>query len=362
MQIVGLDPAFWHNRRVFITGHTGFVGGWLALWLTRLGAEVAGYSLAPPTRPSFFEAVRLDEDLCSIIADIRDSDRLSAAMRDFAPEIVFHLAAQPLVRLAHAMPVDTFAVNVTGTANLMQAMRNVPSIAAAVIFTTDKVYDNRERTRGYREYDRLGGREPYGASKACAEMVVDAFRHSYFAGGAGAAALPIATVRAGNIVGGGDWASDRLVPDAIRAFAGARKLRIRRPEAIRPWQHVLDPNRGLLLLAQGLATDHPAWAGGWNLGPAETDSRSVAEVVGEITRLWGAGAEWVDEGARAGDPFEARRLTLGSEKAAENLSWRPLWPFERMLATTVEWYRAHIAGADMRAASLRQIATFEGTN
>lgn len=356
MRTVGVDPAHWRGRRVFVTGHTGFLGGWLCLWLSKMGAEVAGYALDPPTNPSFFDSVGLGRLVRSTIADVRDLSRLKSEIQSFDPQVVIHLAAQALVREAHAAPVETFAVNVMGTAHLMEAMRDTASLEAAVIMTTDKVYDNVEWDWGYREADRLGAREPYGGSKACAELVVDAFRRSYLA------ELGIATVRAGNIVGGGDWAADRLVPDAARAFAKAQPLQIRNPNAVRPWQHVLEPGAGILLLAQRLVDDPAEWSGAWNFGPPEGDSRPVRDVAEALVRLWGSDASWTG-GAEGGDaPYEARLLTLNSMKALSRLGWQPHWSFERTLAATVEWYRRHVDGGDMHKLSIDQITAFEGAN
>ena len=363
MQTVGVDPAFWSGRRVFVTGHTGFMGGWLCLWLTRLGAEVAGYSLSPPTRPSLFEAAGIADGMCSMIADIRDGERLSAALREFAPDVVLHLAAQPLVGQARNAPVETYATNVMGTVNLLNAIRSVPSISAAVIATTDKVYDNREWPWGYRETDRLGGKEPYASSKACTELVTDAFRHSYFSrDGEGMRRLGIATVRAGNIIGGGDWAANRLVPDAVRAFAAGKPLLLRYPKAVRPWQHVLDPLRGYLILAERLSFDADGWEGAWNFGPADDDAHTVSTVAGEMARQWGNGATWVPEPHDGDVPYEAGLLTLNSAKARKMLGWAPLWRLERALAATVEWYKAHLAERDMAELCHRQIAAIQGAN
>ncbi len=360
MQTDGIARSFWNGRRVFVTGHTGFLGGWLCAWLNALGAETAGFALAPPTRPSFFESAGIGDVVHSVIGDIRDAPALTREVCRFDPEIVIHLAAQPLVRRAHADPIETFSTNVMGTANLLQALRDAPSVTAAVIMTTDKVYENQEWLWGYREEDRLGGREPYGCSKACAEHVVDAFRMSYFAD-----ARPrtgIATVRAGNVIGGGDWAEDRLVPDSIRAFNAGETLHIRNPDAIRPWQHVLDPINGILMLAERLSADPDDWQGAWNLGPAEGDFHPVSEVADAMVRLWGDGARWTGGAGNGGAPYEARLLTLNPSKAAIKLGWRRRWPFERALAATVEWYKAHAAGANLHDLSWRQIAAFEGAN
>lgn len=356
MQAVGLDPDHWRSRRVFVTGHSGFLGGWLCLWLTRLGAEVTGYSLSPPTQPSFFESVDLGGLMKSITADIRDGARLKKEIAAASPQTAIHLAAQPLVRKAHEDPVGTFETNVMGTVHLMDALRGAPDLESAVIVTTDKVYDNVEWDWGYRETDPLGAREPYGGSKACTEHTVDAFARTYLSH------IGTATVRAGNIVGGGDWAEDRLVPDAMRAFHDAAPLAIRNPLAVRPWQHVLEPGCGILALAERLAKDPSKWTGPWNFGPAEGDARSVAEVADALVRFWGDDAAWSSAAADGAAPYEARLLTLNSTKALTRLGWRPRWSFERTLAATVEWYRSHGRGNDMRAVSLDQIAAFEGAN
>ena len=360
MQTVGLDREFWSGRRVFVTGHTGFIGGWLCAWLDQLGARTAGYALDPPTEPSFHRVVGLDRDIDGRIADIRDRTTLSAAITEFAPEIVIHLAAQPLVRVAHAEPIETFEINVMGTANLLEALRNVTSTRAAVIMTTDKVYRDDELDRGYREDDILGGREPYGCSKACAEHVVDAYRESYFNGAN--SPLGIATVRAGNVIGGGDWARDRLVPDAVRALTAGRPFEVRNPAAIRPWQHALDPIRGILMLAQRLVESPEHGSGGWNFGPAAADAWPVSRITDAFTRLWGDDAEWRPSDGPTAAPYEAKLLRLDSTKATRDLGWRSQWTIERALSATVEWYRTHFTGGDVRGLTFRQIAAFEGAN
>ena len=352
---IGVNPEFWRGRRVFVTGHSGFFGGWFCLWLTRLGADVTGFSLAPPTRPNFFEAAGMAGRMSSITGDIRRSNLLSAAMKECDPSLVFHLAAQPLVRPAYAAPVDTFSTNVMGTVNVLQAMRHCEALEGAVIFTTDKVYENAEAGARFVEDDRLGGKEPYGASKACAEIVTSAYRASYFDGHA-----PVITVRAGNLVGGGDWSADRLVPDAIRAFSAGAPLRIRNPGAVRPWQHALDPARGLLLLGQRLATgeDLPT---AWNFGPPDASAVTVGELADCLVRIWGNGSQWINE-ADGNAPYEAKLLNLDSSLAAERLGWAPLWSLERALKASVEWYQAFLGRRDMGAFSLSQIATMEGVN
>lgn len=355
----GLNSAFWRDRPVFVTGHTGFMGGWLCTWLARIGAKVHGYALPAPTQPNFHDALRLDATLDSTIADIRDLDRLTQALRASRAEIVFHLAAQPLVRQAHADPVETYAVNVMGTVHLLDAMRRTGTARAAVIVTTDKVYENLEQPRGYREADRLGGREPYGSSKACAEIAVDAFRRSYFIG---ADATAIATVRAGNIIGGGDWATDRLVPDAARAFAAGKRLEIRNPDAVRPWQHVIDPVRGFLLLAERLAeTDSLArerWSSAWNFGPPDSDARPVGWMAERLAHYWGNHAAW--QTVPSSGPHEARLLMLDGAKARKELGWVTQWDADDAIRQTVEWYKLFYDGRDMRDFTESQIASIEG--
>jgi CDP-glucose 4,6-dehydratase len=355
MPAVSVKQQFWRGRRVFVTGHTGFIGGWVCLWLNRLGAQVTGYAIDPPSQPNLYDATRLGNRIPSIYGDIRDLAALSQAVNDAEPEIVLHLAAQPLVRTAFYEPAHTFATNVMGTVNLLEAVRRPDSVQAVVVFTTDKVYDNQEWAWGYRENDRLGGREAYGTSKAAAEMAVMAYRESYLA--VREAPVGVATVRAGNVIGGGDWADERLVPDAIRAFARNKKLWIRSPDAVRPWQHVLDPVRGLLLLAERLHADPATFATAWNLGPAEDSARTVAEVVGALARHWGGGAGWdVDQRSQ---PYEARLLSLNSALAADALGWRGAWDFGEAIARTVDWYRAFYDGADVAALSDKQIAAYD---
>lgn len=353
---------FWRGRKVLVTGHTGFVGGWLSLWLCHLGARVSGYALPSPTRPSFFDTVKLSELITHVIGDVRSPADVQHAVTSDGPQIVFHLAAQPLVRLAHREPVETFGTNVMGTVHVLEALRQAEDLETAVVFTTDKVYRNTGSIWPYRETDMLGGEEPYGASKVCAEWVTASYRRSYFMSSiARKHALPpaIVAMRAGNIIGGGDWALDRLVPDAVRAFAGSEPLVIRHPEAVRPWQHVLEAVRGLLILAERSVADRRLGdMEGWNFGPPERDSRPVADLANLMVRHWGGSASWRDGGD--GSVPEATTLLLASQKARRNLGWETHWSLEQNVATTIAWYKAHLAGEDMRLFSLRQIDDYSG--
>lgn len=342
------DPGFWRGRRVFLTGHSGFVGGWTAFWLARLGAQVTGYALPPPTDPSFSSAVSLGDAITAIEGDVRDTVALEKALRQAAPEIVLHLAAQPLVREAFRHPADTFAVNVMGTVNTLEAARHSPGVRSVVVFTTDKVYRNQETGQAYLESDELGGDEPYSASKSAAELVAEAYRNRYFRGSAG-----LVTVRAGNIIGGGDWAAERLVPDAIRAFAAGEPLVIRRPDAVRPWQHVIDAVRGLLVLTERLHQTPEQISGGWNLGPPQESAVPVRQVVTKLVAAWGGDAAWK---AEVTDNIpEAGLLMLDSTKATTRLGWRNAWSIDQALQASVAWYKAAAGSADMAAESARQI-------
>jgi CDP-glucose 4,6-dehydratase len=351
---LGMTPQFWRGRRVFITGHTGFKGAWLALWLHRLGAEVTGYALAPAA-DSVFSRARVADLVCHVAGDVRDGAALAAAMRRAQPEIVLHLAAQALVRESYRQPVETYAVNVMGTVHLLDAIRETPSVRGVIVVTSDKCYENREWDWGYRESDRLGGRDPYSNSKGCAELVTAAWRGSFFAG---ARAPLVATARAGNVIGGGDICADRLVPDALAAFARGTPLELRYPDAVRPWQFVLEPLRGYLMLAERLHRGDATCATGWNFGPAEADCRPVREVAERLAALWGPGASVKRASAPA--DHEATFLRLDCARAHTLLGWRPRVPLERGLAMTVDWQRAAARGDDMRACSLAQIDAYAG--
>ncbi len=352
-----MDPNFWKSRKVFLTGHTGFKGSWLALWLLSMGADVCGYALDPPTVPNLYRLLVLDRQLQSIHGDIRDLAALESALRDFAPEVVIHLAAQPLVRLSYQSPVETYAVNVLGTVHLLDAIRRTPSVRAVVVVTSDKCYENQEWHWPYREHEPMGGHDPYSSSKGCAELVTAAYRRSFFEPGRHSQhQVAVASARAGNVIGGGDWALDRLVPDIVRAFAAGEPVIIRNPDAVRPWQHVLDPLAGYLELAQRLITDGAAFAEAWNFGPTECDARPVRHVVSEMAHLWGDGANW-----RCTEPehlHEANLLRLDSSKARARLGWSPRWTLAETLANTVAWYKAFYCCQDVRACSLNQIQSF----
>jgi CDP-glucose 4,6-dehydratase len=348
----------WRGRRVFLTGHTGFKGSWLSLWLQALGAEVTGYALAPPTRPSLFELARVGEGMRSVIADVRDTGSLVRAMRDVRPEVVLHMAAQPLVRASYRDPVETYSVNVMGTVHLLEAVRATPDVRAVVCVTSDKCYANRGATRPFRETDAMGGDDPYSSSKGCAELVCAAYRHS-FLGATGAGGTPrvaLATARAGNVIGGGDWAEERLVPDAIRAFERGQEVSVRRPDAVRPWQHVLEPLRGYLLLAERLLADGAAFSDGWNFGPLPEDARTVRWVVDQLASRWGDGAGW--KGDPGPHPEEAGWLALDISRARARLGWEPRLSLPEALDLVVDWHRLHRQGADMRASTLAQIAGY----
>ena len=349
------NQDFWQGRRVLVTGHTGFKGSWLALWLQGRGAEVTGYALEPPTQPSLFEQARVEEGMTSVIADVRDAARLQEVLHAHQPEVVFHLAAQPLVRYAYEHPLETYATNVMGTAHLLEAARHTDSVRGVVVVTSDKCYENREWAWGYREDEAMGGHDPYSSSKGCAELIVSAYRRSYFSDGG--AVVAVASARAGNVIGGGDWAADRLVPDVMRAFLDGRAVRIRSPHAIRPWQHVLESLSGYLLLAERLCTQSGrTWAEGWNFGPAEGDARPVGWVVEHLAEHWGEGAEWIDDSA-ADHPHEAHYLKLDASKARARLGWRPRLPLPEALRWTVAWYRDQ--DEDPRRRTLKQIRRYE---
>lgn len=348
----------WKAKRVLVTGHTGFKGSWMSLWLGQLGCEVCGYSLEPPTHPSLFEDAQVAAGIRSEIGDIRDLERMQAIFDSFRPEVVFHMAAQPLVRASYADPVGTYSTNVLGTVNVLEAIRNCGSVRAGVVITTDKCYENREWVWGYRESDTLGGYDPYSNSKACAELVVSAYRNSFFpAAEYSRHGVALASVRAGNVIGGGDWAEDRLVPDIMRAFSAGHPVYIRNPHSTRPWQHVLEPLRGYLRVAERLLETGAADGEAWNFGPDPSDAKPVEWIVARLAKEWGEGASW--ELDQALQPHEADKLQLDWSKAAARLGWRPAMPLAEALKLTAEWYRARREGKSMREFTESQIRYYE---
>ena len=345
-----VKSATWQGRRVLVTGHTGFKGGWLALWLHQLGAEVTGFAL-PATSPSLFEHARLAEIITHVEGDIRDPAAFEHAIAEARPELIFHLAAQPLVRASYANPVATYATNVMGTVHLLDACRRIDSVRAIVCVTSDKCYENREWVWPYRESDPMGGHDPYSSSKGAAELAIASFRRSYFANGP-----LVASVRAGNVIGGGDWAADRLVPDIVRAMLASKRPQIRNPQAIRPWQHVLDALSGYLLIGQRLLDGEDAVASAWNFGPTEDDARPVAWVADQLLDAWGAQG-W--DSPDLAQPHEANLLKLDCSKARSLLGWAPRLPLERALGLVADWHKAVAAGTDARATSVGQIQDYE---
>jgi CDP-glucose 4,6-dehydratase len=353
-----MTPSFWRGKRVFLTGHTGFKGSWLSLWLQQLGAELTGYSLQPPTQPSLFDKAVVGREMRSIIGDIRDSVKLISAVREVAPHIVIHMAAQPLVRRSYADPVETYTTNVMGTVHLLEAVRQCNSVRAVVNVTTDKCYENREWLWPYRENEAMGGYDPYSSSKGCAELVTAAYRNSYFNTNDFAQhQVALASARAGNVIGGGDWAQDRLVPDIMAAFARNEPVLIRNPHAVRPWQHVLEPLRGYLMLAERLFIDGSSYAEAFNFGPREDDVQSVDWIVRQLAVEWSDSAMWRVDGAN--HPHEASMLRLDISKALHQLAWRPVLDLNAGLQLTVNWIRADIDGQDMHAYTVAQINDYQ---
>jgi CDP-glucose 4,6-dehydratase len=350
MENLVIDPAFWRGRRVFLTGHTGFKGAWTALLLRKLGSEIFTFALPPENNDQLFVGAGVSCDVHHCIGDVRDLSALRQAIGEARPEIVIHMAAQSLVRLSYQQPVETYSTNVMGTVHLLEAVRSVSCVRAVVVVTSDKCYENRDWVWGYRETDRLGGHDPYSNSKGCAELVTGAFRSSFFQH---KGAPGIATARAGNVIGGGDWAQDRLVPDIMRAFIAGKPVRIRYPHAVRPWQHVLDPVIAYLVLAERLFSGGIDFAGAWNFGPPAASEVSVQAVVEKLVECWGDTARWeIDEGFR---PHEAAYLSLDCAKAAARLHWRPAIDLDDALTLTVEWYRTFQNKGDMRELSHDQV-------
>ena len=349
--VVGkVNPQFWKGKRVFVTGHTGFKGSWLSLWLQLMGAEVKGFSLAPPTQPALFEVAKVGNNMQTEIGDIRNLQQLSQSIRAFNPDVLLHLAAQPLVRLSYKEPVDTYSTNVMGTVNVLEAARYASNLKSVVIITTDKCYENREWEWGYRENEPMGGHDPYSNSKGCAELVVSAYRRSFFYTNDTAA---VASARAGNVIGGGDWANDRLIPDILRAFEQQQPVIIRNPLSTRPWQHVLEPLSGYLVLAERLYNEGNAFAEGWNFGPKDDDCQPVQWILEKMVQFWGEGARY--EWDKSEQPHEANFLKLDCSKAATRLKWHPQWRLADTLEKIVHWHRSWLQGADMQTHCLYEI-------
>ena len=355
-----MNPEFWSDKVVLVTGHTGFKGAWLSLWLKKLGAKVIGYSLPPPTTPSLFSLARVADDMESVEGDIRDLEHLRAVIHRHQPDIVMHLAAQALVRYSYRNPVETYATNVMGTVHVLEAVRQSNSIRAVLNVTSDKCYENREWIWGYREVEPLGGHDPYSSSKACAELVTAAYRQSYFTGSDESVGAVVASARAGNVIGGGDWAEDRLIPDVVRAFLREQAIMIRRPAAVRPWQHVLDPLGGYLLLLERMWDRKNRFDQAWNFGPSVHDAKPVQWIVERMMELWGDKASMeLDTSAQ---PHEAGMLSLDCSKARTALGWTPRLGLDKALEWTVEWYKAYKRGDDMRGLTEGQIDRYQNFN
>jgi CDP-glucose 4,6-dehydratase len=358
MEGMVVNQIFWKDKRVLLTGHTGFKGSWLSLWLQAMEAQVIGYALIPPTTPSLFEIAEVGKGMTSVIGDIRDLEKLRAVFAEHKPEIVIHMAAQPLVRYSYLEPVETYSTNVMGTVNLLEAVRNTDSVKAVVNVTSDKCYENREWAWGYRENEAMGGYDPYSNSKGCAELVTAAYRNSYFHPEKYKEhGVALATGRAGNVIGGGDWAGDRLIPDIMRAITQNQAVNIRNPHAIRPWQHVLEPLSGYLLLAQKLYQEGVMYAEGWNFGPNDEDAKPVQWIVERLTEAWGENANWALDGGN--HPHEAHYLKLDCSKAKARLDWHPRWSLMQTLEKIIEWHKGYDKVDIMREVTLMQIAEYQ---
>lgn len=355
-----MNRDFWQGKRVLLTGHTGFKGSWLSIWMQSMGVKLVGYALTPPTNPSLFEVAKVGNGMTSIIGDIRDLTYLRKVLAEHQPEIVIHMAAQPLVRYSYLEPVETYSTNVMGTVNLLEAIRVTGSVKAVVNVTSDKCYENREWEWGYRENEAMGGYDPYSNSKGCSELVTAAYRNSYFHPDQYPShGVAIGSARAGNVIGGGDWAADRLIPDMVRAIAQGQPVSIRNPDSIRPWQHVLEPLSGYLLLAQKLYEEGAGFADGWNFGPNDDDAKPVKWILDYLTKAWGDGASWKLDG---GDhPHEAHYLKLDCSKAKLGLQWQPRWSLAEAIEQICNWHKEHLSGGDMQLMCLKQIKQYEAS-
>ncbi len=352
-----MDKHFWGGKRVFVTGHTGFKGSWLSLWLQQLGAEVTGYALSPPTNPSLFDVANVASGMTSVIGDVRDAESLTRCMKMAKPDIVIHMAAQALVRSSYDNPVETYATNVMGSVHMLEAVRQTASVRAVVNVTSDKCYENNEWLWGYREIESMGGYDPYSSSKGCAELITSAYRNSFFNHeNYSEHGVALASVRAGNVIGGGDWAMDRLIPDVMRAIQAGQSVKIRNPHAIRPWQHVLEPLSGYLLLAEKLYAGGTGFAEGWNFGANDEDAKPVQWIVEQLTSRWGEGASWeLDINPQ---PHEAQYLKLDCSKAKARLGWEPRWSLDECLLNITNWHKDQLHGQEMLEVTMRQIELF----
>lgn len=348
-----VNASFWKGKKVYLTGHTGFKGSWLSLWLQNMGALVKGYSLGVNTHPTLFSLANIAEEMDSEIGDIRNLEQLTESMVSFSPEILIHMAAQPLVRLSYQEPVDTYTTNVIGTVNVLEAARKCSNLKAIVSVTTDKCYENKEWEWGYRENEPMGGYDPYSSSKGCAELVTSAYRRSFFSSEDTAS---LASARAGNVIGGGDWAEDRLIPDILRAFEKSEPVVIRNPLSTRPWQHVLEPLSGYLVLAQELFINGDEFAEGWNFGPKDEDCKPVSWILDQMVNSWGNGASWNLD--KNNNPHEAGFLKLDCSKASNRLKWIPKWNLQLTLKSIVDWHQLYINGGDIKKQCLKEINNY----
>jgi CDP-glucose 4,6-dehydratase len=348
-----VSPTFWKNKRVFLTGHTGFKGSWLSMWLQEMGAHVKGFSLAPHTTPNLFHEAKVKEGMESEIGDIRDLRLITESMCDFDPEIVIHMAAQPLVRLSYSEPVETYATNVMGTIHVLEAARKCKNLKSIVAITTDKCYENKEWPWGYRENEPMGGHDPYSSSKGCCELLIASYRNSFFNTPESAS---LASVRAGNVIGGGDWSDDRLIPDILKAFEKSEPAVVRNPLSTRPWQHVLEPLSGYLVLAEKLYQDGDQFAEAWNFGPRDEDCQSVAYILDKMIATWGQGATWVMDANS--HPHEAGFLKLDCSKAKQKLHWEPKWNLEFTLTSIVKWHKAFLQNENIRLICQNEIQSY----